>query len=93
MIVDGKKIAQEILGELKKEIEDRKLKLQLAAVLVCPKGIEESELKKFVELKGQKAKLIGISFKSYFFDEDISEKEIIKKKKKKKNILMGEEWR
>lgn len=74
MIINGKQIAEEILNELEQEIKDQSLKLQMAAVLVS----NDQALKKFVELKEKAAKQIGVGFKSYFFDESISEDDLIK---------------
>lgn len=78
MIIDGRQIAQEVLDELKKEIKARSLKLQMAAVLVS----NDQALKKFVELKEKAAKQIGVGFKSYFFEESISEEKLIDEIKK-----------
>ena len=73
MVIDGKQIAQKVLSQLKKEIEDKKLKLQMAAVLACPEGVEGLALKKFVELKEKAAEKIGINFKIFQFDKNISQ--------------------
>lgn len=68
-IVDGKKIAAEVLEKLKKEIRDRGVKLRLAAVLVG----NNRGLKKFVELKGKAAREIGVEFALFAFPGTISE--------------------
>ncbi len=68
MIIQGRLIAEELLNQLKKEVEDKDLKLQLAAVLVGT----SPEFKKFVELKGKAAEKIGVSFKMCEFPEDIT---------------------
>ncbi len=73
MIIDGKQIAEEVLEGLKKAIQERKLSLKMAAVLVS----NDLALKKFVELKEKAAKSIGVGFKGYFFDENISEENLI----------------
>ena len=74
MIIDGKQIAEEIISGLKKEVEDKKLKLQLGAVLVG----DDPEFKKFVELKGKAADKIGIDFTLYKFPKDIKTAELSK---------------
>ena len=75
MIVKGKQIAENILDRLKKRIEQGRLKLDLAAILVG----DDPEFKKFVELKGRAAEKIGIGFRMFQFAEDIDEKELIRK--------------
>jgi len=67
MIIDGKKIAEEILEELKKEVLDKNLELSLGAVLVG----DDPEFKKFVELKGKAADKVEISPTIYPFPADI----------------------
>jgi len=74
MIIDGKKISEEILMELKKEISDKKLSLKLAAILVG----DDPEFKKFVDLKGGAAEKIGVTFTIYKFPSDINEDELKK---------------
>ena len=78
MLINGRKIAEEALAKLKEEISSKNLKLQMAAVLVS----DRPELKRFVELKEKAAKSIGVGFKSYFFDESISEAELVKEVEK-----------
>ncbi len=68
MIIDGRKIADEILGELAGKIKNLNKPLQLAAVLVG--GHPGS--RKFLELKKNAAEKTGISFKQYEFAETIS---------------------
>lgn len=75
MIIEGKKISQEILENLKGEIISKKLKLRLAAILVG----SDPEFKKFVELKGRAAESMGIIFKMYQFSENISTEELREK--------------
>jgi len=69
MIIDGRQIAEKILGELKKEVDNKKLKLRMTAVLVG----DDPEFKKFVELKGKAAEKIGVEFKIFQFDGNISQ--------------------
>ncbi len=75
MIVDGKKIADEILNELSSEIKELPKKLQAAAVLVGDKGSG----RKFLDVKKKAAKKVGIELRIYEFPEDISNKELRKK--------------
>ncbi len=74
MIIDGKQLADEILRQLKKDIETKKLNLQLGAVLVG----DDLEFKKFVELKGKAAERLGIGFTIYKFSEDIATEKLKK---------------
>lgn len=77
MIVDGKQIAEDLLEELKKQVEALRQAqgepLRIAAILVG----DDQEFKKFVELKGKKAETIGIEFKMFQFDENIDEAAMI----------------
>ena len=82
MIIDGKKIAEEVLAEVKKEISDKNLNLSLGAVLVG----DDPEFKKFVELKGKAAEKIGVSFTIYKFPASIEAEEL------KKNLQEIFEW-
>ncbi len=63
MIIDGKKIAEEVLNEIKKEIDDKNLELSLGAVLVG----DDPEFRKFVELKRKAADRVGITCTIYPF--------------------------
>lgn len=74
MIIDGKKIADELLTELGKEVSDKNLNLSLGAVLVG----DDPEFKKFVDLKSRVADRVGISFTTYKFPEDIKTDELKK---------------
>ncbi len=70
MIVDGKRIAQRILEELKailRQAQDKK-PLRLVGVLVG----QNPELKKFIELKKKAAEEIGVEFRTYEFPENIT---------------------
>ena len=82
MIIDGKQLAKEVLVELKQEIEDKKLQLAMAAVLVG----DDPEFKKFVDLKGKVAEAAGVNFTVYKFPEDIETEEL------KKNLKEIVEW-
>lgn len=72
MVIDGQQISKELLGELQKKIGEKGLNLHLAAVLVG----DDSEFKKFVELKGKAAEGIGLSFTTYKFPKDIGTDEL-----------------
>jgi methylenetetrahydrofolate dehydrogenase (NADP+)/methenyltetrahydrofolate cyclohydrolase len=66
MNIDGKKIRDKVLGELKSE--EKSKDLRLVGVLVG----DHPGSKKFMELKEKAAKEIGVDFKLYEFPEDIS---------------------
>ena len=68
MIIDGRKIAQRILKEVKGKAKKFEKPLRLVAVLVG----ENPELRKFIELKKKAAQEVGIDFKIYEFPEDIT---------------------
>lgn len=68
MIIDGKRIRDEILEELRQKIVKNNLQLCLSAVLVG----DDPGLKKFVDLKTKAAESIGISFNLFEFTEEIS---------------------
>ena len=77
-ILDGKKIAQKILNDLKKEIERKKLKLKLAVVLVG----EDLDSKIFVKQKRKACELVGIDFELFQLSEQIQQIELAEKIKK-----------
>lgn len=68
MIIDGKKIAQKILEEVKEKIQKSEKKFRLVAIFVG----ENPELRKFVELKKKAAEEIGVDFKIHEFPENIT---------------------
>lgn len=68
----GKKIADKILIDLKKEIKSRRLKLKLAVVLVG----NDSASGLYVGKKKEACKKIGIGFGLYKFPEKISPKDL-----------------
>lgn len=72
MLLSGKKIADRILGELKELIVKSPTKPGLAVVLVG----DELESHKYVELKEERAKEIGIHFEKYLFPATVSKEEI-----------------
>jgi methylenetetrahydrofolate dehydrogenase (NADP+)/methenyltetrahydrofolate cyclohydrolase len=71
----GKKIADKILGDLKKKISAKKNKPALAVILVGDN--QASEL--YVKLKQKAAEKIGIKFQLFRFSEKVTEKTIIQK--------------
>lgn len=76
MIIDGRLIAQNIKSDLKKEIENLKLKginPGLAVILVG----EDNASKIYVKNKKRCCDELGIFSEEFYFPEDTSEKEII----------------
>jgi len=78
VILNGEKLADKILNNLKEEIKRRQLKLSLAVVLV---GNDESS-KIYVRKKEEASKKIGIGFNLYHFEQGISQAELEKEVKK-----------
>lgn len=74
VILDGRKLSEKILNNLKKEIKNRRLKLKLAAVLVGNSGVSSIYIKK----KEKACKEIGIDFKLFHFPEKIKTQELKK---------------
>lgn len=72
MILDGKKLAQKILKDLRREIVRKKLKLKLAVVLVG----EDSDSKIFIKQKRKACELIGINFELFQFPKKIQQREL-----------------
>jgi len=75
MIIDGKKLAQEIIKELKKEREKISKKIRLAIILV---GNNPASLS-FIKQKEKVAKEIGIDTRIYQYADSIKTKELRKK--------------
>jgi len=73
-ILDGKKLADEILRKLKKEIKTKRLKLKLAVVLVG----EDSASKVFIRKKQEACKRIGVNFELSEFPSKISRSKLKK---------------
>jgi len=73
-LIDGKKIADGILEELKKEIEEKKLKLCLGLILVGDNPASQL----YVRKKEEAAQEIGIEIKKKILPQDVSEEEILK---------------
>lgn len=74
-VIDGKKIAEGILDELKGQAAKMKKLPYLAAVLVG----DDSGSWRFLELKKKAAESIGVDFRIYEFPERISNGELRKK--------------
>ncbi len=66
MLIDGKKIAEEIIGKLKTKPKPAKF---LAAVFVG----ESTESESFIKQKDKAAKELGVNFKTYRFPADIKQ--------------------
>ncbi len=75
MVIDGRKIADKILEELKNEVAKMKNPPYLAAVLVG----DDTGSRRFLELKKKAAESIGIECRIYEFPEKISNGELRKK--------------
>lgn len=74
MIVDGKKLAEEIKLSLKKEVLDLGKKIRLAIVKVGSDAVTE----KFLSRKNKFAKDVGVDVKVYEFPEQISTNQLRK---------------
>lgn len=72
MIIDGKEISENILENLKREIEEKQLKLKLAVVLVG----DDFASKIYVKRKGEACQKIGIKFELFNFPSNIPESEL-----------------
>jgi len=77
-ILDGKKLADDILEGLKKEIAKKNLKLKLAVVLI---GEDLASLI-FVREKEKACKKIGIGFELFKFSKEIIQQELEREIKK-----------
>ncbi|HLD31878.1 MAG TPA: bifunctional 5,10-methylenetetrahydrofolate dehydrogenase/5,10-methenyltetrahydrofolate cyclohydrolase [Patescibacteria group bacterium] len=74
-IIDGKKIAANILKEVAEEIKNRKLKITLAVVLVG----EHTPSLTYVRKKAEAAKKVGINFQLHHLPANISKKILVQK--------------
>lgn len=74
MILDGKKVAEHIYNHLKQEISQEMMKPKLWAVLV---GNNPSSLR-YIKQKQKWAEYVWIDFELFHFEENISEKELLK---------------
>lgn len=73
-LLKGRKIANEILADVKLKIKKQKLEPRLAVILVG----ENKASKLYIELKAQAAKKVGIKLILYKFKSGAKEKDIIK---------------
>jgi len=71
-ILDGKKLSQRIIGELKQEIVGMKKPLRLAVVVVG----KDPVVQKFIAQKQKIAQQIGIDFRMYPFEETVSSNDL-----------------
>lgn len=75
IILDGKKLSEKILENLRNEIEQKQLKLKLAIILVGKNKVSEI----FVRGKYEACKKVGIDFKLCSFSENIEEEKLKEK--------------
>ena len=73
ILLDGKKLRDELLIEYKERIEKEKIKASLAVILI---GNNEAS-KIYVHNKEIYCKKVGIDFKLYLLDENVLEKDVI----------------
>ena len=77
-ILDGRKLAEEILDKLKKEVKNRHLKLRLAVILVGNGQISRI----FIHGIEKDSEKVGIGFKLYKFPAEISPQKLKKEVEK-----------
>jgi len=71
-ILDGKKLAEKILGDLKKKIEENKLKLRLAVIQVGDNPVSQI----FINQKKKACEKTGLNFKLFKFPTKIGKLEL-----------------
>lgn len=81
MILDGKLVSSKIKEELKKEIEDNKLKIGMAVIQVG----DDPASNVYIKNKEKVAKELGVNFEHIKFDLDITEDLVIQKIQKLNN--------
>jgi len=74
-LIKGKKIAEDILAEIKERIKKQGTNLCLAVILIG--NNEASQI--YVKLKKEAAKKIGMGFKEILFSENVAENEVMEK--------------
>ncbi len=84
-IIDGTKIAEEIISKVKKKVENNKLKLRLSVVLV---GNNKASLS-YISQKEKFAHKAGIDFSLYRFPEKTKQQELIKNIEKISKLTFG----
>ena len=72
-IIDGKKLADNIQQDIKKEIKDKQLSPNLAVVLVG----DDKASQLYIDLKKKACHKVGIEFHEYLLEEDTTEEEIL----------------
>lgn len=72
-VIDGRKLADEIKREIQQEINKKKLRPNLAVVLVG----EDPASQLYVSLKKKACQEVGIDFHEYLLEEDSTEKQIL----------------
>lgn len=80
-LLKGKKLANEILAKIKKDLNEQKTKLSLAVILIGENNASEI----YVKLKRKAAKKVGIVFKLIRYGEKTNQKTIISSIKKLNN--------
>jgi methylenetetrahydrofolate dehydrogenase (NADP+)/methenyltetrahydrofolate cyclohydrolase len=73
-VIEGKKIADKILADLKKQIKARKIKPCLAIILIGDNPASHL----YVRLKEKAAREIGVKIKKYLLPKRVSEKEVLR---------------
>ncbi|MDD5086538.1 MAG: 5-formyltetrahydrofolate cyclo-ligase, partial [Candidatus Nanoarchaeia archaeon] len=74
-LLDGKSLSNKILDKIKEKIENEKIDLKLAVIIIG--NDPASEL--YVKIKEKKCEYVGIKFELVRFNLDASEEDIIKK--------------
>lgn len=77
-ILDGKKLAEKTLKEIKKEIQKQHLSLRLVVVRVGKNSVSDS----YIGQKKKACERAGIDFKTFGFPANISQKKLKKEAKK-----------
>lgn len=75
VLLDGKKLSQKILDEVKRDVSTMEKKLRLAVVVVGKDPVVE----KFIQQKKRAAELVGIDVRIYPFEESITTNELRKR--------------
>ena len=73
VLLDGKKVSEEIIEKIKNEIDDRSLKLTLAIIWIG--NNESSQI--YIQNKVKKCDYVGIKTEVYHLEDGISEKEVL----------------
>src|SRR3990167_11550020 len=73
MLVDGKKIADEILEKVAEKVAKLSKPLKMVAVLIG----DDPKSKKFLELKKKAAGSVGIDFNIYEFSADMKTRDLV----------------